>query len=298
MDKQESSAPNTIDKKIKKSFLEKTKKFSFLKNSFHHLLFAEDFECLHCGAERLTNDYFYLCKKCFDSLNFIENACDICGDKVSSFDIICNRCKEVSHHFTKAFCVTKYEGTALHLVQKLKYGGCKYLSTALGQLMAEKLKSTISVPYQNALKNANEHPTKNVKSTLNNVGEKQTKTALSLTDIDWVVPVALNKKRMKKRGYNQALLLGKVVAAECNLPFAPYLIKRIKDTPTQTSLPIKQRHENVKNAFEITNPSTVKGATILLIDDIITTGATADEIAKCLLKCKAKAVFVLAFCHA
>lgn len=318
MAKNQNTANQKSDILKKENLSRKAKVFARLKDSFCKAVFAEDYECLHCGAEMLENSHFYLCEKCFNSIDFIQNACDICGDKVSRFDIICNRCKEVAHSFTKAFCVAKYVGTARNLVQKLKYGDGKYLSEALGQMMAEKLKESLNQPLPNTTEKASEkapeNTSENTPETVSEntpfysfqnsakkfdlTNEQTPKAALMLTNIDFVVPVPLNKKRVKKRGYNQSFLLAKAVANECHLPLLPHLIKRVKNTPTQTSLPVKQRRENVKNAFEIVDAAAVKDATILLIDDIVTTGATTDEIAKLLLKHRAKAVFVLAFCHA
>jgi len=233
-----------------------------IKNSVVKVLFADEFECLNCGAERLDNSHFYLCKKCFDSIDFISNSCDICGDRVSSFDVICNGCKEKSHFFTKAFCVAKYEGVARNLVRKLKYDNCKYLARTLGLLMAQKLKKS------------------------------------EVESIDFVVPVPLNIIRLRERGFNQSQLIAKVVAKECSLKIKTKIVKRVKNTPTQTSLSSEERRENVKDAFEILDKTAVKDANILLIDDISTTGATLDELSKLFKKYKAKNVFALTFCHA
>jgi len=233
-----------------------------IKDRVSKVLFADEFECLNCGAERINNEHFYLCKDCFEDIDFIENACEKCGDKVGSFDLLCNNCKEHSHSFTKAICVAKYEGVACNLVRKLKYDDCKFLAKTLGLFMAEKLKKS------------------------------------GLKDIDFVVPVPLNKKRVFERGFNQSQLIAEVVAKECGLKLNLQMVKRVKNTPTQTSLSSKERQQNVRNAFELLDKSSVKNANILLIDDIMTTGATLDELSKLFKKHKAKNVFALTFCHA
>lgn len=233
-----------------------------IKNRIANVLFADEFECLNCGAERMDNEHFYLCKKCLSDIDFIENSCDICGDRVGSFDLICDNCKKRTHFFTKAFCVAKYDGVASNLVRKLKYDNCKYLAKMLGLMMAEKLK-------KNGLK-----------------------------DIDFVVPVPLNKNRMFERGFNQSKLIAEVVAKECSFKLNLKIVKRVKNTPTQTSLSSKERRQNVKDAFEILDKTAVKNKNILLIDDILTTGATLDELSKLFKKHKAKNVFALTFCHA
>lgn len=238
------------------------KKMINIGKSIVSVLFADEFECVNCGAERVNNKHFYLCKKCFDNLDLITTSCDICGDRVGSFDHLCENCKKNSHTFTKAFCVAKYDGVARNLVRKLKYDKSKYLAKTLGLLMAKQLKES------------------------------------NLDNIDFVVSVPLNITRVKERGFNQSHLIAEVVAKECGLKFLKQMVKRVKNTPTQTALSSLERRQNVKDAFEILDKTTVKNANILIIDDIITTGATLDELGKLFKKHKANNVFALTFCHA
>lgn len=119
-----------------------------------------------------------------------------------------------------------------------------------------------------------------------------------LQKFDFVIPVPLNKTREKHRGFNQSALLSGVVAQDILSQSRTDIISRVRNTPTQTHLNTVERRENVKNAFKIASAKDVKGASVLVVDDIITTGATMDEIAKILLKHGAKQVFGLAFCHA
>ncbi len=242
-----------------------TKKIlEILKNEFEKALFADEFECIYCGQERLKNDYHYLCEKCSNNINFITNPCTKCGDEVSVFDNFCEDCKNSApHQFDKALCVAKYSGIARNMVRALKYNGDKFFSKTMGELMSEKLKQSEI-----------------------------------LRQIDFVVPVPLFKNRLEERGFNQSELLAKTVAKQCNLVLNLTAIKRIKNTPTQTALSKDERQKNVKNCFEIADKKLFKDATVLVIDDIITTGATIDEISKLLKRAKAKSVFALAFCHA
>ncbi|NCB48710.1 MAG: ComF family protein [Clostridia bacterium] len=268
MVKKEKSCKKSNEKTIVKNNVKSNVKSNLkniankMKNKIAKVLFSDEFECLNCGAERMENEHFYLCKKCFFDIEFIENSCEICGDRVGSFDLICNNCKKTSHFFTKALCVAKYDGVASNLVRKLKYDNSKYLAKTLGLFMAQKLKKS------------------------------------GLKDIDFVVPVPLNINRIIERGFNQSELIAKVVAEECSLKVNLKLVKRVKNTPTQTSLSSSERRQNVKNAFELLDKSAVKDKNILLIDDILTTGATIDELSKLFKKHKAKNVFALTFCHA
>jgi len=234
-----------------------------LGKGFVKSLFADDYECLNCGAERTDDKHFYLCKKCYNNIEFILNSCEKCGDRVGSFDHICESCKENYHFFNKAICVAKYEGVARNLVRKLKYDNCKYLAKALGLLMSEKLK----------------------KSEF-------------FGQIDYVIAVPLFEKRINERGFNQSQLIAETIAKECSFKVLNNALKRVKNTPTQTSLSSEQRRKNVKNAFEVVEKTALKEANVLLVDDIITTGATLDEISRLLKRYNVKNIFAITFCHA
>lgn len=99
----------------------------------------------------------------------------------------------------------------------------------------------------------------------------------SLAAIDFIIPVPLHKKKLSQRGYNQSLLLGNGIANTLNIPLGNEFIIRTKNTETQTNKTRKQRVENVKDAFEWKNSEMLKGKHLLLIDDVITTGATLES---------------------
>ncbi len=110
--------------------------------------------------------------------------------------------------------------------------------------------------------------------------------------IDLVVPVPLHEKRLARRGYNQALELARPLAHAHGFPLAPGILQRTRDTPPQTELSAEQRHKNLRGAF--TASAVPEGASVLLIDDVFTTGATLREAAKTLRKAGAAHVRVLA----
>lgn len=113
----------------------------------------------------------------------------------------------------------------------------------------------------------------------------------------FVLPVPLHKNREKARGYNQSALLGEEVAKSLNLPYAPEVASRVKDTQTSSTLEggRKAREENMKDAFVINDPSAVKNKVVLVIDDVLTTGATSNELARVLKKAGATRVYILTF---
>ena len=111
---------------------------------------------------------------------------------------------------------------------------------------------------------------------------------------DYLVSVPLNKARLKERGYNQAEYLANEFSKLTRIKHVHGAIKRIRDTKPQNLLDAKERVENVKNAFAVVNES-IKGKTVLIIDDIFTTGSTINECAAALKKQGAAKVMFLTF---
>lgn len=108
--------------------------------------------------------------------------------------------------------------------------------------------------------------------------------------VNIVVPVPLGNKRMKERGYNQAGLLARPLAMALNLPYRPGAVLRIRETPTQVGLTLEERRQNVAGAFR-SNPGMLKGNRVLLVDDVLTTGATINAAAHAVKKVGVDAVY-------
>lgn len=109
---------------------------------------------------------------------------------------------------------------------------------------------------------------------------------------DIITPVPLDNRRLKQRGYNQSKLIAKILSEKSGLKLEDILLK-VKYTKTQSLLENSQRRKNVENAFSIKIPELVKNKKVIIFDDIYTTGATANEIAKILKEAGAKNVFIL-----
>lgn len=116
--------------------------------------------------------------------------------------------------------------------------------------------------------------------------------------IDMVIPVPLHIERLRTRGFNQALLLFSWWAEAANIPCNLRAIKRLHKTVPQTHLSKKERKKNIRGAFELRFPETIKGKRILLVDDVYTTGATVNECARVLIKGGATAVDILTLARA
>jgi ComF family protein len=102
-------------------------------------------------------------------------------------------------------------------------------------------------------------------------------------EIDLIVPVPLHKRRLQERGYNQSVLLAEGLSRKLNIPCAPNALVRNRQTESQTKKSREERLKNMAAAFSVTDPEKLKGKHILLIDDVLTTGATIESCALALL---------------
>lgn len=118
-----------------------------------------------------------------------------------------------------------------------------------------------------------------------------------ITSSDFIIPVPLHKKKLKERGFNQSAVFAREVSKYLHIPCKENCLLRKKYTQTQTKLDAEERQTNVSNAFGIHNGKEINNCKILLVDDLITTGATMNECAKILLAAGAKSIFALSIAH-
>jgi len=118
---------------------------------------------------------------------------------------------------------------------------------------------------------------------------------LSASSNVWITCVPLHENRLKIRGYNQSAMLGKILSEKMNLPFNSKIIKRVRDTIPQFKLSKEERIKNIADAFQLNSryKGKMRGKTILLVDDVFTSGSTMRECGKLLKKSGAKAVYGL-----
>lgn len=114
-------------------------------------------------------------------------------------------------------------------------------------------------------------------------------------DCDCVLAVPLSDKRRRVRGYNQADLLAREISRELKLDYLSGVVVKTRDNEEQAKLGHAKREENVKGVYAVKEKDALKGRRVLLVDDVLTTGATASEVARVLLRAKAKSVSVLTF---
>ena len=115
--------------------------------------------------------------------------------------------------------------------------------------------------------------------------------------IDAIVPVPLHRQRERERGFNQAEILASVLGNRLRRPVLRTALERIRATPPQRGKP-RERIRNVRGAFGVGKPEKIKDRTLLLVDDVFTTGATVNECAKILMKAGARRVLVYTLARA
>jgi ComF family protein len=112
---------------------------------------------------------------------------------------------------------------------------------------------------------------------------------------DWIIPAPLGRKRFKKRGYNQAELLAHEMEKQLGILCRTDVLHKKRDTPQQSKLSKYQRQKNLDGTFFVKKPSAIRGRTVLLVDDVSTTGATLRECARTLKDAGARRVYCAVF---
>jgi ComF family protein len=221
-------------------------------------------EGLWAEAMALLRPYF--CPGCLQALMPLAHPlCACCGTLVSGGDgpqPLCASCRERPPAFDRARAAFAYQGSLREVVQCLKYRGKTQLARPLGRLMHAVYRCFWQPP-----------------------------------PVDLILPVPLHRRRLRERGFNQALLLMRrwpQVAGEARVPVDCGVLVRTRATAPQAGLDRSARRSNIAGAFAVRHPERVAGRRLLLVDDVITTGATVAECARVLKQSGAAQVDVLA----
>lgn len=223
-------------------------------NSFLQCLYPKKKSCLLCGYR----DPSLLCNLCASSIEFIqERKCLKCGKGLSDnyIDNICPDCKEGNFSFHSAYSCFYYSGGGKELIHKLKYEGKKEVAKILAKYMAQ-------VIYEENLK------------------------------ADVIAPVPIHKSKMDIRGFNQSMAIGEYLSIYISIPIWDCLV-RVKNTKDQYNLAKYERKTNLIDAFSVNMLYNVRNKSILLVDDILTTGSTVEECSKELIKAGANKIYVV-----
>ncbi|NMA01452.1 MAG: ComF family protein [Clostridia bacterium] len=218
--------------------------------AFLELLFPTPRICPFCHTKQ---EELQVCFHCLEELKKIKEErgqCARCGT-LGVRGEECGNCFYWPQYFLRNYAAIPYEGKWRQTIHQLKFKNQGWLATPLAEIMIATLKNK---------------------------------------EVDLVLPVPLHKDRLRTRGFNQASLLGQEVARITGLPFNDQLLERVIATSHQSGLSQRRRASNVRNAFQVNNSDIIAGKRILLVDDLMTSGATLLECSKVLYGKGAKTV--------
>ena len=228
------------------------------------IIFPDNIYCIRCASIIDSTRPYALCDDCIRNFHWTnKKTCDKCG-KLMEDDgiyILCKDCRHDSHYFKKGFTCLMYGLYEKELVLAFKYGKQGYMGEKLADMMMDRMEPE----FENGL------------------------------NVDIVIPVPIHKKKLRQRGFNQAELMARPLSKKWGLPLDCKTLIRTKSTPAMSNLTPLQRRENIAGAFVIekVKEGVVKDKSILLVDDVYTTGSTVDECSKVLLAAGAKDVYVI-----
>ena len=206
--------------------------------------------CSLCSALPVGEDG--VCSQCIETLeNQMTNTCIICGIPLASPLTLCQTCRLNMYYFDRAKSAGIYRGLLKDAILRMKYRGERWLSRPLGHLLSN--------------------------------------VAVSMGSVDMVVPIPLEPSSMEKRGYNQAKDLALYVSYKIKVPLFDILIREGKKD-RQAKLKKLSRWENLRDTMKVETGCEIPGSIVLLVDDVMTTGATLDEGARALKQAGAEKV--------
>jgi ComF family protein len=213
--------------------------------------------CPGCGA--IISDPHSFCVDCWSSLSFLGDPCCVrCGlpfEYAAGEEAECGRCLADPPHFDRLRAAVAYGQVARQVALKLKYSGRPGVALTLGRFMARHLASA-------------------------------DRGAM-------LVPVPLHRWRIWKRGYNQSALIASALAKGSGLAVDLDLLRRIKATPVLRGLGRRERALAVRGAFAVRDKAPVSGKSLILVDDVFTSGATANACARALKRAGAARVEIV-----
>ncbi len=231
--------------------------FQSIKSFVKKYFFNPTWRCLVCGKEVFEKERF--CEECIKTLPFNDGPiCAHCGRKTVAFTEYCSTCKNVLTDLDMCRSAFSYQYPMSKLIKDAKYNNAKYLI----EYFAEQLSLVYLQNYFNA---------------------------------DCLVYIPMTEKAEKKRGYNQSQILSEKLSALINVPVIN-AVKKVKDTKRQATLSRADRLKNLDGAFRVVDKKAVKDKNVLIVDDVSTTGATAQVIASRLKKAGAKTVKLITVC--
>jgi len=212
---------------------------------------------LYCsGCNTATGNI--LCNDCIDTFRPVEEekTCPICGRLIGK-SIICGACMEEKQVFHKGHFGYYFEGRLRDVIHAFKFNGRIDAGKHLVYLLKEKLDTMAK-------------------------------------EIDCIIPLPVTEKRLMERGFNQSFIIGEEIAKMTGKEIYPSVLVKTRQTKDQFALSRKERKKNISGVFAVKNSYAISGKKVLLVDDLFTTGYTAREASRSLLKSSAKEVIFFA----
>lgn len=221
--------------------------------------------CCVCEASTTGASIPWVCGACWEAIPFIKSpVCHQCGEPFAAppegIASPLHRCETCLAHppvFAQARAVGLYHGILQQVIHAMKYRPVYGLTRPLAQLL-----------------------------------QRQFEACWADASPDVLVPVPLHRRRLRQREFDQALALARYLSQGMRLPYTAETLIRQRYTRSQVGLDVTERDQNVRGAFEVRHPQFVQGKTVLLIDDVYTTGATVKECARVLRQAGAEWVCV------
>ncbi|MFO2462187.1 ComF family protein [Pseudomonas sp. 15FMM2] len=214
--------------------------------------------CLLC--DEITDASPALCNLCEIELPWLIDHCEVCALPLPMNDLVCGQCQKSPPAFTRVLAPWTYSFPVDSLISRFKHQGRwplgHLLANLLGQYLQDRFETTELL-----------HP-------------------------DCLLPVPMAGKRLRQRGYNQACMLARWLSKDLNVPVDEHLLLRPHETVAQQELDAKTRKRNLRNAFTLAPDTQVQGQHLALVDDVLTTGATAHSLARLLMQAGARQVDV------
>ncbi len=218
--------------------------------------------CLLCGLPGQAD--LDLCQHCYQQLPFNLTACSRCALPLPENILtgsVCGRCQKKPPYYDDAFSLFSYQQPIIYLIQQLKFKYRLAHARMLGDLL--------NVAW--AKKQVNQH------------------------DV-CILPVPLYKSRLRQRGFNQSIELARALSKTTGWPMELHRVQRLRETISQTGLDAKERRKNIRGAFKVIESLAQKQ--VLIIDDVVTTGSTVNELSRVLKQAGVEHVTVLSLARA
>ena len=230
-------------------------------NDAFELCFPSNIYCVACGNLIDNTRIYSICDRCIREIKWNVGAtCTKCGKALADdFESeLCYDCQNANHVFSRGFSCVTYEGWAKRIVQNMKYKDRSFVSEIIADIMIDR-----EIELSGAL----------------------------------LIPVPMNIIKKRRRGFDQAELITASLSKKAGIPYEKNILLRKKESIAMSSLGRQERKLNFQNDFFVTDygKEKIKDIKIILVDDVFTTGSTANACAEALINNGARSVDIFVF---